>query len=160
MSNAWKPGDKATIANYYPQGVFSDRIRAGDRVTLGPKSEANGEHWWCMFPDGHWDRVNESYLLPVKHIGIQSRLLKLISLIRPPIRHPQDVSRLRSILNARGYDATSWDIQEAYSDYSESAWAAGWMGLGGASDEELFQAIKGKFEHDTDNSETQENSSS
>ena len=59
---------------------------------------------------------------------------------REPIRHPEDVARLRSIMNSHGFDASDHDIQEAYSAWSEDTWAAGWMGLA-SDDDELFAAL-------------------
>ncbi len=55
----------------------------------------------------------------------------LIRLVRPsaPIRHPDDVAWLRSILNEAGYDADPKDIQDAYSEWSETNYAAGWACL-------------------------------
>ena len=59
---------------------------------------------------------------------------------RELIRHFDDVVRLRSILNARGFDASYSDIQAAYSDYSERTSAAGWLGLD-SDDDVLFFAL-------------------
>ena len=59
---------------------------------------------------------------------------------RELIRHFDDVVRLRSILNARGFDASYNDIQTSYSDWSERTSAAGWLGLD-SDDDVLFFAL-------------------
>lgn len=67
----------------------------------------------------------------------------LIRLHQPPttIRHPDDIARLRAILNAAGYDADDSAIQWAWSSYSQATWAAGWAGLDCASDLSLLAAM-------------------
>jgi hypothetical protein len=59
-----------------------------------------------------------------------------------PIRHPEDVARLRAILNARGCDASDQDIQWAYGNWSEDAYAASWSGMGAEDDDGLFRAVR------------------
>ena len=59
---------------------------------------------------------------------------------REPSRHLDDVIRLRSILNARGFDASHSDIQAAYSDWSERTAATSWVGLD-SDDDALFFAL-------------------
>ena len=53
-------------------------------------------------------------------------------LVRPFVegRRPDDVKRLREAINQLGFDATDQAIQEAYEDYSEAEYCAGWMSLG------------------------------
>ena len=57
-------------------------------------------------------------------------------------RYPEDVARLRAILNARGFDASDGDIATAYAAWSEDYYAAGWMSFFGCNDEDLFKAIR------------------
>lgn len=45
------------------------------------------------------------------------------------VGHSEDVAAIRAALNAMGYDASDADIEQAYSDYSEECWAAGWAGI-------------------------------
>ena len=53
----------------------------------------------------------------------------LIRLRRPsePIRHPDDVALLREALARLGYTASDQDIQEAYSEWSQDNYCAGWI---------------------------------
>lgn len=48
---------------------------------------------------------------------------------RSPIRHPEDVEYLRSILHSHGYSAKDFAIQKAYSEWSEDYYCAGWIGI-------------------------------
>ena len=46
-----------------------------------------------------------------------------------PIRHPEDVARIRKVLARWGYAASDPDIQDAYHAWSEDNWCAGWLAL-------------------------------
>jgi len=53
-------------------------------------------------------------------------------LVRPEIeiRWKEDVSNIRRALNALGYDAEDLAIQQAYEDFSETEYCAGWLDIG------------------------------
>lgn len=53
---------------------------------------------------------------------------------------PEDLERMKGVLNERGYDASNEDLQRAWEAYSEN-YATGWMCLPKA-DEELFYALR------------------
>lgn len=44
------------------------------------------------------------------------------------LEYPKDVERMRSVLNAAGYDAAEQDLDRLWSDHS-AAMCAGWMRL-------------------------------
>lgn len=56
------------------------------------------------------------------------------------LRFPDDVARLRRILNERGFDAPDALVEWAYSQWSEDFWCAGWLILGD-DDQALFEAL-------------------
>jgi len=59
------------------------------------------------------------------------------SYLRPLVRpqsiaqdgFPDDIKRLRDAINFLGFDASDVDIADAYEDYSEREYAAGWLSL-------------------------------
>lgn len=56
------------------------------------------------------------------------------------LRFPDDVARLRRILNERGFDASDVLVERAYSQWSEDFWCAGWLILED-DDQALFEAL-------------------
>lgn len=58
------------------------------------------------------------------------------------IEFPEDVNRIRVILNNRGYDAHPLDIQSAWEEYSEDRYCASWIILY-PDDERIWNGIKG-----------------
>ena len=66
-----------------------------------------------------------------------------IELCRPDdeIRHPIDVQTIRDAMNRLGYDASPYDIQWAYSEWSEDTYGAGWMASGWFDDITVMAVI-------------------
>ncbi len=57
------------------------------------------------------------------------------------IRHPDDVREIRLAMNRLGYDASPYDIQWAYSEWSEDTYCAGWMANGWMDDTKIMAVI-------------------
>lgn len=53
----------------------------------------------------------------------------------------EDLRRMKSVLNARGYDSTYHQIQLAYELFSEEFYSAGWYSINGMSDDWIFDAL-------------------
>jgi len=72
----------------------------------------------------------------------EMRLRELVPRATEPqgISHPEDVARLRRILNDHGYDAPDALVQWAYAQWSEDLFCAGWLLLA-EDDEALFRAL-------------------
>lgn len=72
--------------------------------------------------------------------------MKLTLLKRAPvhIEHPEDVQRMRELLQANGYDASLPDIQWAWRSHSDDA-CAGWLVLSCFEDEEILDALLHKL---------------
>jgi hypothetical protein len=65
----------------------------------------------------------------------------------PSIDWPEDVARIKSVLEARGYTASDEDIVKAWESYSDSV-CAGWLVLP-SDDDEIFDAVKREFDRNS-----------
>ena len=66
-------------------------------------------------------------------------------LIRPvdptKIKYPDDVAILRAAINRENVDASDVDIQEAYQQWSEATYSAGWVAVDDATTATFVDAV-------------------
>jgi len=58
-----------------------------------------------------------------------------------PERYPESITRMRQILNKKGFDATRADIEKAWEAYSDSM-CAGWMMSSLFDDDEVYYILR------------------